>query len=315
MPDWTAPMLATLTKKRFSSPDWIYERKLDGERCLAFRKGRSTRLLSRNQRNLGDTYPELVEALEEQVPSGAILDGEIVAFEGEVTSFARLQQRLGITDPDEARESGVSVYLYLFDILHLGGYDVTALPLRTRKSLLRKWVQFADPLRFTAHRNESGEDYYAEACKKGWEGVIAKRADSPYVHHRSTDWLKFKCVNQQELVIGGYTEPKGSRIGFGALLLGYYEDDELRYAGKVGTGFDDDLLKSLSQRLSSLERKSCPFASEPTGAKQGVHWVTPKLVGEIAFTEWTSDNRLRHPRFLGMRRDKPASKVVREEPA
>lgn len=315
MPDWTAPMLATLTKKRFSSPAWVYERKLDGERCLAFRAGRRTRLPSRNQGDLRDTYPELVEALDKQAPSGAILDGEIVAFAGDVTSFARLQQRLGITDPDEARESDVSVYLYLFDVLHLDGYDVTALPLRTRKSLLRKSVQFADPLRFTAHRNESGEDYYAQACKKGWEGVIAKRADSRYVHHRSRDWLKFKCVNQQELVIGGFTDPKGSRIGFGALLLGYYEDDELRYAGKVGTGFDDDLLQSLGEQLSSLERKSCPFASEPAEARHGVHWVTPKLVGEIAFTEWTSDNRLRHPRFLGLRRDKPAGKVVREEPA
>lgn len=315
MPDWTAPMLATLTKKRFSSPDWIYERKLDGERCLAFRSGQSTRLLSRNQRDLGDTYPELVEALEEQVPSGTILDGEIVAFAGNVTSFARLQQRLGVTDPEEARQSTVKVYLYLFDLLQRDGYDTAKLPLRTRKALLRECVGFADPLRFTAHRNESGEAYYADACEKGWEGVIAKRADSQYVHHRSKDWLKFKCVNQQELVIGGFTEPKGSRVGFGALLLGYYEDDELCYAGKVGTGFDDDLLKRLGKRLSSLERKSCPFASEPAEAGHGVHWVTPELVGEIAFTEWTSDNRLRHPRFLGLRRDKPASKVVREEPA
>ena len=315
MPDWTAPMLATLTKKRFSSPDWIYERKLDGERCLAFRSGDKTRLLSRNQRDLRDTYPELVAALHEQVPSTAIVDGEVVAFDGNVTSFSRLQQRIGLTNPDEVRQSNIKVYLYLFDLLHLDGYDITGLPLRTRKSLLRHCATFDGPLRYTAHRNESGEDYHAVACKKGWEGVIAKRADSPYVHHRSTDWLKFKCVNQQELVIGGYTEPKGSRIGFGALLLGYFEDDELRYAGKVGTGFDEELLESLGEKLESLERKRCPFAEPPQDAGQGTHWVTPKLVGEIAFTEWTSDNRLRHPRFLGLRRDKPASKVVREEPA
>ena len=315
MPEWTAPMLATLTQKRFSSPDWIYERKLDGERCLAFRRGRKTQLLSRNQRDLRDTYPELVAALDEQVPSGVIVDGEIVAFDGNVTSFSRLQQRIGLTDPDDVRQSSVKVYLYLFDLLHLDGYDITGLPLRTRKSLLRRCVDFTGPLRYTAHRNESGEDYYAAACKKGWEGVIAKRADSSYVHQRSTDWLKFKCVNQQELVIGGYTEPQGSRIGFGALLLGYYEDGELRYAGKVGTGFDDELLRSLGDKLESLERNSCPFAEPPPDAGGDAHWVTPKLVGEIAFTEWTRDNRLRHPRFLGLRRDKSASKVVREEPA
>ena len=315
MPDWTAPMLATLTEKRFSSPDWIYERKLDGERCLAFRTGNKARLLSRNQRDLRDTYPELITALENQVPRGMIVDGEIVAFDGNTTSFSRLQQRIGITDPDDVRQSSVKVYLYLFDLLHLDGYDITGLPLRTRKSLLRQCVKFDSPLRYTAHRNASGEDYYAAACKKGWEGVIAKRADSSYVHHRSTDWLKFKCVNQQELVIGGYTDPQGSRVGFGALLLGYYEDDQLCYAGKVGTGFDDELLESLGEKLESLERKSCPFAKTPQDAGRGTHWVTPKLVGEIAFTEWTSENRLRHPRFLGLRRDKPASKVVREEPA
>ena len=315
MPDWTAPMLATLTKKRFSSPDWIYERKLDGERCLAFRSGKKTRLLSRNQRDLRDTYPELVDALDTRASSGIIVDGEIVAFDGNVTSFSRLQQRIGLTDAEEARQSGVKVYLYLFDLLHFDGYDVTGLPLRTRKSLLRRCVEFGGPLRYTAHRNESGEDYHATACKKGWEGVIAKRADSAYVHHRSTDWLKFKCVNQQELVIGGYTDPQGSRIGFGALLLGYYDGDELCYAGKVGTGFDDALLERLGAKLESLERQSCPFAQVPSDAGKGTHWVTPKLVGEIAFTEWTRDNRLRHPRFLGLRRDKPASKVVREEPA
>ncbi|NHA14664.1 non-homologous end-joining DNA ligase [Thioalkalivibrio sp. XN279] len=315
LPDWTAPMLATLTKKRFSSPDWIYERKLDGERCLAFRSGRKTRLLSRNQRDLADTYPELIEALDTQVPSGTIVDGEVVAFDGDVTSFSRLQQRLGITDPEEASQSDVKVYLYLFDVLHLEGYDVTALPLRTRKALLRNCTKFADPLRFTAHRNESGEAYYAEACDKGWEGVIAKRADAAYVHHRSRDWLKFKCVDRQEFVVAGYTDPKGSRNGFGALLLGYYEGKDLVYAGKVGTGFDDELLESLAKRLQSLARKTCPFKASPRHAGSGTHWVTPKLVAEIAFTEWTGDGRLRHPRFVGLRHDKPAGKVVREEPA
>jgi bifunctional non-homologous end joining protein LigD len=314
VPDWTAPMLATLTHDYFSDADWIYERKLDGERCLVFRDGDDLRILSRNQKNLNDTYPELVEALERERLQRFVVDGEIVAFEGDVTSFSRLQGRIGIKDPDEARASGIAVYLYLFDILHLDGHDVTGLPLRTRKALLKKALSFKDPVRYTAHRNEEGEKYHEEACGKGWEGVIAKDAGSTYAHSRSRKWLKFKCGNRQELVVGGFTEPGGSRIGFGALLLGYYEDGELRYAGKVGTGFDDETLESLRERMDGLERETCPFADcdEPSG--KGVHWITPKLVAEIGFTEWTGDDRLRHPRYLGLRTDKPAKKVVRERP-
>ena len=315
VPDWTEPMLATLTEARFSSSDWIYERKLDGERCLAFRHGKQTRLRSRNRKDLADTYPELIEALSRHLPEHSVVDGEIVAFEGKVTSFSRLQQRIGLTDPRAARNSGVKVYLYLFDLLHLQGYDITGLALRTRKALLRDCMRFADPLRFTAHRNESGEAYYAHACDKGWEGIIAKRADSRYRHSRSRDWLKFKCVNRQELVIGGYTDPQGSRSGFGALLLGYYDGDDLCFAGKVGTGFDRSALERLSGKLRARRRKTCPFKETPSARGGQLHWVTPELVAEIAFTEWTRRGRLRHPRFVGLRDDKPARDVVREEPA
>lgn len=314
MPKWTAPMLATLTDERFSSPDWIYERKLDGERCLVFRRKSRLHILSRNQQDINDTYPELVDALGRQPPVHFIADGEIVAFAGNTTSFSRLQGRIGIKNPDEARASGIKVYFYLFDLLYLDDCDITDLPLRTRKGLLRRQFEFSGPLRFTAHHNEKGEKLYAQACRKGWEGIIAKRAASTYVHSRSRDWLKFKCVNQQELVIGGYTDPGGSRIGFGALLLGYYEKDELRYAGKVGTGFDEQTLKELGNKLESITRNDCPFDEIPDAAGSKVHWVKPTLVVEIGFTEWTGDNRLRHPRFLGLRHDKPASKVVREEP-
>ena len=313
MPKWTRPMLATLTDERFSSPDWIYERKLDGERCLVFRRKSRLHILSRNQQDLNETYPELVDALGKQPPGHYIADGEIVAFKGNTTSFSRLQGRIGIKDIDEARASGIKVYLYLFDLLYLGDYDTTGLPLRTRKGLLRRQFEFSDTLRFTAHRNQEGEKFYEQACRKGWEGIIAKRADSPYAHRRSRDWLKFKCVNQQELVIGGYTDPGGSRTGFGALLLGYYEDEELRYAGKVGTGFDDQMLKELGDRLESIVQEACPYAQIPDEASGNVHWVKPELVAEIGFTEWTDDHRLRHPRFLGLRRDKAARKVVREE--
>lgn len=312
MPDWMSPMLAVLTDDRFSSKDWLYERKLDGERCLIFRDGRGVRIRSRNEKQLNDTYPELVDALESAGPERFVADGEIVAFDGAVTSFSRLQQRIGIRDPERARASGIKVYLYLFDLMYLDHYLLDRLPLRSRKALLRRAFEFRDPVRFTPHRNTDGEAFYAEACDKGWEGIIAKRADGRYVHGRSRDWLKFKCVNRQELVIGGFTEPKGQRVGFGALLVGYYQDGELRYAGKVGTGYDDETLKGLHARLEKLERETAPFADDVR--EQGVHWVTPELVGEFGFTEWTSEGKLRHPRYIGLRDDKAAEQVTRERP-
>jgi bifunctional non-homologous end joining protein LigD len=314
VPRWTAPMLATLTHEHFSDPDWIYERKLDGERCLVFRDGDDLRILSRNRKRLNDTYPELVEALEHERAERFVVDGEIVAFDGDVTSFSRLQGRIGIEDADEARASGIKVYLYLFDILHRDGYDLTALPLRRRKALLKEALQYAGELRYTPHRNEAGEAFYEEACRKGWEGIVAKDAGAGYVHSRSQKWLKFKCDHRQELVIAGYTDPQGSRKGFGALLLGFYENGELRYAGKVGTGFDDATLVSLHERMSGLEQQRCPFQACDDASGKGVHWIRPELVAEIGFTEWTGDHRLRHPRYLGLRTDKPANEVVRERP-
>jgi ATP-dependent DNA ligase len=166
-------------------------------------------------------------------------------------------------------------------------------------------------LRFTAHRETEGEAYYREACRNGWEGIIAKNGNSQYVSKRTRDWLKFKCEQGQEFVVGGYTEPRGTRKGFGALLLGVYRKGRLHYAGKVGTGFDNALLESLAWRLRNIETHACPFADEDI-PKRGVHWVKPELVAQIAFTEWTTDGRLRHPRFLGLRDDKRPSEVVRE---
>lgn len=311
-PDWLNPMLATLTDRRFSDENWIFERKLDGERCLAFRKGNQMHLMSRNQQDLNVQYPELVEALKQQSVDDFIIDGEIVAFEGDVTSFARLQDRMHVDDPEEARQSDVAVYYYLFDLLYLDGYDTTEVGLRHRKSLLKRALSFDDPLRFVIHRNEEGEAFFEEACRKGWEGIIAKQGDSSYVHGRSKKWLKFKCVNRQEFVIGGYTEPQGERIGFGALLLGYYEGDDLVYAGKVGTGFDDETLRRLSKRLSSLERATPAFAEDDLPTDE-VHWVEPNFVAQIGFEEWTDYGRLRQPRFQGLRQDKDAQDVVKEE--
>jgi DNA ligase D-like protein (predicted ligase) len=212
---------------------------------------------------------------------------------------------------EAARRTRVPVFYYLFDLPYVEGADLTRLELRHRKALLRHAISFGGRLRFSTHRVGSGEAYHREACRRGWEGLIAKRSDSEYVQRRSNDWLKMKCVTEQEFLIGGYTEPQGRRSGFGALLIGYYEDGELRYAGKVGTGYSEETLGKLGARLASLERAESPFALDRVPTKE-VHWVSPKLVAEIAFTEWTRDGRLRHPRFVGLRRDKRPAEVVRE---
>ncbi len=311
---FVAPMLATLTQDRFTDPAWIFERKLDGVRAVAVRDAGGAGLWSRTEKRMDATYPELVDAIAERVPPGTVLDGEIVAFDGAQTSFERLQGRIGLHDPDAARATGIAVYLYLFDLLVLDDQDVTRLPLRARKRLLRDAVDFGGPLRMSAHRNTDGEAYLREACAKGWEGLVAKRADAPYrPGRRSPDWLKLKCVHEQELVVGGWTDPQRSRTGFGALLVGYYDGGRLRYAGKVGTGFDHRALADLSARFRDLAAQHPPFA-DPVREK-GAHWVEPELVAQIGFSEWTRDGKLRHPRYLGLRDDKRPEDVVREEPA
>ena len=302
-PEWVEPMKAVLTEERFSSSDWIYERKLDGIRCLAFRNGRDVRLLSRNKLSLNERFSEVASALEAAARVDCVLDGEVVGISGGKSSFERLQQR---------GERRVSIVYYVFDLLYLDGYDVRPLTTRSRKRLLKEALSFGGPLRMTTHRNRDGEAYYAEACRRGWEGLIAKRADAPYSGGRSRDWLKFKCTAEQELVIGGFTAPRGSRAELGALLLGYYDGSKLRYAGKVGTGFTQETLRQLAASLAPLERASSPFSDEVR--ERHTTWVEPRLVAQVGFIEWTRDGRLRHPRFLGLRDDKPASEVVRETP-
>jgi bifunctional non-homologous end joining protein LigD len=251
-------------------------------------------------------------------PMKAVLVGEPVSgpdwlFRGGATSFARLQGRMQIRDPERARRSRIAVYLYLFDLLELEEVDLRPRPLRKRKRELRGALAFKGHVRFTPHRVGDGEALLRDACRRGWEGLIAKRADSAYVATRSRDWLKLKCSRGQELVIGGWTAPKGSRQRLGAILVGYWQDGALRYAGKVGTGFDAATLERLGDELERRERPSPPFARDqlPSGAR----WAEPELVAQIAFTEWTRDGRLRHPRYEGLRDDKPAREVVREEPA
>jgi bifunctional non-homologous end joining protein LigD len=300
-------MKAVLTDEPFDDPGWIFERKLDGVRCLAHRDGGApVRLLSRTGKDMTAQFPEATEALEAQARRDFVLDGELVAFQDGVTSFSRLQRR--------ARER-VSVFLYVFDLLRLEGRDVRDLPLRERKTLLRESFSFGGHLRYSTHRNEHGTRLFRDACSQGLEGLMAKRADSTYRSGaRSRDWLKLKCHFEQELVIGGFTAPHGSRTDFGALLVGYQEDGKLRYAGKVGTGFDHATLQTLGRRLRELERDDPPFA-DVHPIPRGTHWAEPELVAQIGFSEWTRDGRLRHPRYLGLRDDKPADEVVRERPS
>ncbi len=305
-------MLATLTEEYFSDPGWIYERKLDGVRCLVFKADGKVRILSRNRNSLNKMYPEIHRAVTNMKADNFVADGEIVTFEGNLTSFSRLQKRINVSSPGDELLANVPVFLYLFDLLYHDGENIGEKPLRERKSLLRTSLKFDDPLRYCMHHNEHGEQLLEEACSKGWEGLIAKRADAPYTHSRSSDWLKFKCVNQQELVIAGYTDPKGERVGFGALLVGFYENDSLKYAGKVGTGFSDEELKRLHADMKKRETNESPFDEDVR--ETGAHWIKPELVAEIGFTEWTGDHKLRHPRYLGLRKDKNASEVVKEAP-
>ena len=311
MPGVPELMKAKLTDRPFSDPAWVFERKLDGIRAAVRKDGGAVTLTSRTDKPLTPAYPELVEALEAEPADDFFADGEIVAFDGSRTSFERLQGRMGIHDPRLARLSGIPVYLYLFDLPEFDGHDLTELPLRTRKATLKRALSFHDPVRYTPHRNERGEEFFREACAKGWEGLIAKRADSPYVHGRSRAWLKLKCSFEQELVIGGFTPPQGSRQQFGALLVGHYEDGELRYAGKVGTGFSEATLAKLGAKLRELEVPESPF-KRGGGQPRDAHWVELRLVGQFAFGEWTRDGKLRHPRFLGLREDKRPGEVVRE---
>jgi len=294
-------MLATLTRAYFSDPDWVYEPKLDGIRCLAFKKGGAIRLSSRNKLDLTGGYPKVTAAIGAQ-EGDFIIDGELAAMQGDRTSFGLLQQ---------ARRGVVPVVYFVFDILFADGRDVTKLSLLERKALLKKTLRWRKPLSFVSHIAEDGEAYLEEACRKGWEGLIAKRAAAPYTKGRSRDWLKFKCSNEQELVVGGFTDPQGARSGFGALLVGYYEGKDLHYAGKVGTGFNAQTLRELLAEMKPLVQDESPFAGKPP-LRKGVHWLKPKLVAQIGFAEWTGDGRLRHPRFIGLRRDKKPRDVVRE---
>lgn len=286
---------------------WVFERKLDGLRCVAVRNGPTVDLWSRNHNSFSERFPEVGAELAGLGADSFALDGELVAHDGrDFVGFGRLQQHAG----------NLPVLYCVFDVLHLLGRDTTGLALTDRKRLLSQLVGDA-PVR--AHVQPVGElpgrpdDLLAAACDHGWEGLIAKRADAPYTEGRSGAWCKLKCSASQELVIGGWTEPRGSRAHLGAVLVGYYEAGRLRYAGKVGTGFSTEVLADLAGRLAALERDTPPFTDRVREPR--AHWAEPRLVANVGFSEWTRDGRLRHPRFEGLRPDKDAAAVVRERPS
>jgi bifunctional non-homologous end joining protein LigD len=301
-------MLATLVKPpdhwRASRPgQWQYERKLDGLRCLAVRNADRVELLSRNRLSFNARFPEVATALVRLASTRFVVDGELVAFDGDQTSFSLLQSS---PHPEH-------LTYCLFDLIYLDGHDTTGLALTDRQALLAATVGDGHaPLSLVKPLVGGPSELLERACASGWEGLVAKRVDSRYRSGRSPDWQKLKCTASQELVIGGWTEPNRSRLGLGALLVGYYDGDQLRYAGKVGTGFSNQVLLQLHKSLLALEVPESPFV-DPV-RETGAHWARPELVGAVAFTEWTGEGRLRHPSFQGLRPDKAAAEVRREAP-
>jgi bifunctional non-homologous end joining protein LigD len=281
MPDWLEPMAATLTGERFAGREWLFQRKFDGIRLLAYKRGRAVELYSRNR--LPQHLPPVAFAISRLPADELILDGE-VAWDGH------------------------SSY-HVFDILWLNGRLVTGLPLEERQALLDS-LPLEPPLQRVA--TVTDPEPWQRAREEGWEGVIAKRRGSPYEHRRSKQWLKMKCEASQELVVGGFTDPQGARVGLGALLVGFYERDDFVFAGKLGTGFDTRLLLDLRRRLNALEIAHSPFTKAAGLPRLRAHWVRPEIVVQVAFIEWTVHGKLRHPRLIGVRFDKDARRVVRE---
>jgi len=303
-----SPQLATTTASVPTGDGWLHEIKFDGYRLMCYLNKGTVRLITRGGHDWTAKYQEVADSLSELNVNDAVLDGELIAFDIKGRSTFNAMQ-------NATRRSGSRrLELHLFDVPYCNGYDLRRTPLIDRKVLLKEMLLDADEgLHFSDHIIGHGEKMFREACQHGLEGTISKRVDSQYVSSRTSSWLKNKCKHRQEFVIGGYSDPEGARSGFGALLVGVYEGKKLVYCGRVGTGFDQATLSSLYKQLLKLQLAKTAFDVSPTGADaKGAHWVKPDLVAELEFSEWTDDNRLRHPVYLGLRADKPASRVVRE---
>lgn len=313
LPPFIEPQLATLVDQAPEGDDWLHELKFDGYRILARLEKGQARLLSRRENDWTAKFVSIQKAVEALPIKSAMIDGEVaVPMADGRTSFQALQSALGGAKSD--------LFYYVFDLLYLDGADLTGEPLEARKAALKALVARAPAgtrLRFSDHVIGQGRAFFAQAAARQLEGIVSKRRDQPHHRGRSSGWLKIKAIQRQELVIAGFTDPEGSREALGAILVGYYDPaGALIFAGKVGTGFSQKLLRELRQRLAPLEQEDCPFAEEPPTAMVGrnPHWVRPELVGEVAFSEWTHDGRLRHPSFQGLREDKAARDVRRERP-
>ena len=312
--DQVQHMLATPAEKPFSRAGWVFEIKYDGVRVIAERRGEDVRMLGRSGEDITKRYPEIEAALQGIPSDHFVLDGEIVAYDGSGRpSFGRLQKRMHLSRPHDiaAAMARVPVRAVFFDCLALEGHDLRKLGLLERKGCLARILPPAGVVQASDHVEEHGEAFFEAANEMGLEGMVAKRADSRYVGKRSQDWIKIKCQRRQEFVIGGYAEPRGGDRHFGALHVGVYEDGQLRHVTRVGSGFDGAMQDTIWQQLQPLRREDSPFgASGPTG--RGNHWVEPKLVCEVRFTEWTGDGGLRHPIFIGMRTDRKPEEIHRE---
>jgi bifunctional non-homologous end joining protein LigD len=310
MPSELLPEMTTPADEVPEGDGWLHEIKFDGYRLVVFLDGGQVRMLTRKANDWTARFQGLVDHFAALPVDRAIVDGEVVIVAGDgTTSFQQLQNVLSSGRQD-------ALVFYAFDLLYLDGYDLRGVPLIERKAALKRVMEGTkgDRIRFSDHVEGHGDVFWTHACRIGLEGIVAKRADSHYVSRRTKDWLKVKCQRRQEFVIGGYTDPKGTRSGFGSLILGYYRDGELVHAGRAGTGFTEPILRSLHRRLKKLEIDTSPFVDYGRTRKpRDIHWVRPELVGEVAFAEWTDEGLLRHPTFQGLREDKPAAEVVREE--
>jgi bifunctional non-homologous end joining protein LigD len=314
MPAEIKPMLATLVDEPFSDPKWLFETKWDGVRAVCFIKKGKARFVSRNQLEMTRQYPELAGIAASVDATNVILDGEIVALdEHGVSRFQLLQPRLGRKNAGEIGRlvSTTRLAYYVFDVLHLDGVNLMPCALTDRKATLERILKPSKNVRYSDHIIEAGEQLYEAIAKVPLEGIIAKRLDSTYVQKRSTDWLKIKTTLEQEVVVGGYTQPRNSRSYFGALVVGLYQDGALHYVAHTGGGFNQKTLEHVFKQLQPLKTNQSPFLDVPK-TNEPVQWVKPKLVAQIKFSEWTADRRMRHPIFLGMRADKKATECTFE---